>query len=228
MAVISKLGRMMEERGTGTIELAARVGITRSTSLPHQDGQGEVDPVLDAERALPRTRMRARGHLGDTLPTRNRVDHVGSRICPAPLHRPHRTRKCPHGPHRRHTRLRALQRAGSRRPAGHPARARGRPARVRLSLGAAHMACSIWTVDPGQAAHAHGVPQPLRLVELDRRACGRRARPGTRGALRARGGDRRGRRSARAVRDRAASSRSMVLTVDGHEKRGRYGARTSI
>ena len=28
MAVISKLGRMMEERGTGTVELAARVGIT--------------------------------------------------------------------------------------------------------------------------------------------------------------------------------------------------------
>ncbi|MVM54466.1 helix-turn-helix domain-containing protein [Gordonibacter urolithinfaciens] len=28
MAVISKLSRMMEERGTGTVELAARVGIT--------------------------------------------------------------------------------------------------------------------------------------------------------------------------------------------------------
>ena len=28
MAVVSKLGRMMEKRGAGTVELAARVGIT--------------------------------------------------------------------------------------------------------------------------------------------------------------------------------------------------------
>lgn len=105
----------------------------------------------------------------------------------------------PHVPHHRHTLLPTLQPAGGIRSRGYPPTAGSRPAGLPTRLARAY---DVLDLDgrPDRDQDAHGVPQHVRVVELDRRARRRRARPGTGGAARIGGGDRRRRRAHRAVR----------------------------
>ena len=59
MAIRVTLDRILLERRMSLTDLSERVGVTLGQSVDPEDGQGQGDPLLDSQRALPRARMPA-------------------------------------------------------------------------------------------------------------------------------------------------------------------------